>query len=587
MATPKRPPYPLALGPHAFMRFVLEPPAGDDEPGGEAPQDLPVLPTASTVLELLEGERASDVTAVLSGWIRDRRWFRSRTRRIKSIQVRDVVPVPVGDRLAAVVLTDVTYTEGDPELYLIPLTSMTAREAAPILDAGSHAAIARIASATGRRSESLLIDATLDPAFTTALLDAIGSRQRLRGRFGELAGRPEKSFRAVVGADRKALVPAPIRGEQSNSSTIFGDRAILKLYRVTQPGINPDLEVGRALTERGFAQTPAIAGSMDYRPDHGPSMTAVLVNAFVPNQGNLFMHTLDELRGFFERAAAQPPRADGEHLDSAGLLAAARLEPTADVRDVIDAYLETARLAGIRTGELHQALARPGNDATFTPEPFSELYQRSLFQAIVGSTRRSLDLLARRADKLPSSAAADVAQVLERRDLIDVRLRALLSHTFGGMRIRTHGDLHAEQILHTGRDLVIIDFEGEPTRPLSERRLKRSALRDVAGMLRSFHYASYGSLLRPEMGAEIRPENVAALDGWVRTWNRWVGATFLAGYREATDGAPFLPADDGEWATLLDAFLLEKACYELTYELNNRPGWVAIPIRGILQLLGG
>ena len=580
-------PYPLALGPHAFMWFVLEPPAGDDGPAGEIPRDLPVLPAAGTVLELLEGARASDVTSVLSAWIRDRRWFRSRTRRIKSIQIRDVVPVPVGDRMAAVVLIDVTYTEGDPELYLIPLTLMTARDAAPLVDATPHAAISRVGPADGRRSESLLIDAALDPAFTAALLEAIGARRRLRGRAGELAGRPEKSFRDVVGADRTALIPTPIRGEQSNSSTIFGDRAILKLYRVTQPGINPDLELGRALTERGFAQTPAIAGSMDYRPDHGPSMTAVLVNAFVPNQGNLFVHTLDELRGFFERAAAEPPRADGEHLDSAGLLAASRLEPPADIRDVIGAYLVTARLAGVRTGELHQALARPGKDGAFAPEPFSELYQRSLFQAITGSTRRSLDLLARRTAGLPSSAASDVAQVLERRGLVDARLRSLLSHKFGGMRIRTHGDLHAEQILHTGRDLVIIDFEGEPTRPLSERRLKRSALRDVAGMLRSFHYASYGSLLRPDMGADIRPEDVVALDGWVRTWNRWVGATFLTGYREATDGATFLPTDDKEWATLLDAFLLEKACYELAYELNNRPGWVAIPIRGILQLLGG
>ncbi len=123
--------------------------------------------------------------------------------------------------------------------------------------------------------------------------------------------------------------------------------------------------------------------------------------------------------------------------------------------------------------------------------------------------------------------------------------------------------------------------------PLSQRRLKRSALRDVAGMLRSFHYASYGSLLRPEMGPAIRPEDAPALDGWVRTWNRWVGATFLAGYREATAGASFLPSDDADWAALLDVFLLEKACYELAYELNNRPDWVAIPIRGILQLLGG
>ena len=170
---------------------------------------------------------------------------------------------------------------------------------------------------------------------------------------------------------------------------------------------------------------------------------------------------------------------------------------------------------------------------------------------------------------------------------LDSHLRVLLSHKFGGMRIRTHGDLHAEQILYTGRDLVIIDFEGEPTRPLSERRLKRSALRDVAGMLRSFHYASYGSLLRPEMGPAIRAEDTEQLDGWVMTWNRWVDAAFLAGYREAVAGATFLPADDAEWATLLRAFMLEKACYELAYELNNRPGWVRIPIRGILQLLGG
>ena len=580
--------YPLTMGPHAFMWFTLEAPS-PELAGGGAPDtaDLPALPAAGSVLELVNGPRSAAVVAVLSRWIRDRRWFRSRTRRIKGLAIQDVVAVPLGDRQAAVVLAEVTYTDGDPELYLMPLTTMSARDAGAILESTPHAAIARIAASNGRRSESLLIDATLDPAFMTTLLEAIGGKKRFRGRAGELVGRPEKAFRGVVGTSRKALVPTPIKGEQSNSSIIFGDRAILKLYRVTQPGINPDLEVGRALVERGFEQTPAVAGSMDYRPARGEAMTAVLVNALVPNQGNLFMHTLEELRGFFERAAAEPHQADGADLDPAALLATSAETPPLHVHEAIDAYLETARLAGIRTGELHATLAGVRDDPAFRPEPFSELYQRSLYQSIGGSTRRALDLLKRRIDTLPSDAAADAALVLERRGAIDARLRVLLSHKFGGMRTRTHGDLHAEQILHTGRDLFIIDFEGEPTKPLSERRLKRSPLRDVAGMLRSFHYASYGSLLRPEMGAEIRPEDVAALDGWVRTWNRWVGATFLAGYREATAGASFLPSDDAEWAALLDAFLLEKACYELTYELNNRPGWVAIPIRGILQLLGG
>ncbi len=580
-------PYVLALGPHAFMWFTLEAPPPEELTAGGDTADLPVLPAAGSVIELLDDARAAAVVAILSRWIRDRRWFRSRTRRIKRLAIQDVVPVSVGDRQAAVVMTEVSYTEGDPELYLVPLTTMSARDAAPILEGTPHAALARIAPSTGRRTESLLLDATLDPAFMTTLLDAIGAKRRFRGRAGELTGKPERSFRAVVGGDRKALDPTPIRGEQSNSSIIFGERAILKLYRVVQAGINPDLEVGRVLTERGFEQTPAIAGSMEYRPDRGAAMTAVLINAFVPNQGNLFMHTLDELGGFFERAAADPSRPDGAGLDPAGLIRASGDAPPAAVYEAIDTYLETARLAGFRTGELHATLAGAAGDPAFTPEPFSELYQRSLYQSIGGSTRRAMDLLKRRLDSLPEEAAADAALVLERRGAIDARLRVLLSHKFGGMRIRTHGDLHAEQILNTGRDLVIIDFEGEPTKPLSERRLKRSALRDVAGMLRSFHYASYGSLLRPEMGPDIRPGDVEALDGWVRTWNRWVGATFLAGYREATAGASFLPSDDAEWAALLDAFLLEKACYELTYELNNRPGWVAIPIRGILQLLGG
>ncbi len=581
-------PYFLSLGPHAFMWFSLEAPSVEtgDHPTG-IPAALPSLPAAATVVELLHGGRAAAVTAILGEWIRDRRWFRSRTRRIKTIRITDVVPVPVGERIAAMVLADVEYTDGDPESYLVPMTLMSERDAAPILATTPHAAIARVEPADGRRSGALLLDATLDPAFMTAILRLIGRRRRLRGRSGELVGHAERTFRSIVGPEGDVVAPAPIRGEQSNTSVIFGDRSILKLYRVTQPGLHPDVEIGRVLTERGFAQTPAVAGSMDYRPDQGTASTAVIVNAFEPNQGNLFVHTLAELSGFFERAAADPNRMDGDSLDPASLLAASRMDPPAEVRDAIDAYLPTARLAGVRTGELHRTLAGVTDDRAFAPEPFSELYQRSLYQSINGGTRRSLDLLARRRGDLPAGAADDAAQILERRDVVDGRLRALLDHKFGGQRIRIHGDLHAEQILYAGRDLIIIDFEGEPTRPLSERRLRRSALRDVAGMLRSFHYASYGSLLRPDMGAEIRAEDVEALEGWVRTWNRWVGATFLAGYREATEGAAFLPTDDHEWATLLDAFLLEKACYELGYELNNRPAWVAIPIRGILQLLGG
>ena len=580
--------YPLALGPHSFMWFVLEPPTGENAPGSDgSPVELPFVPTPGSLADLFAPARFSAIQPMLRAWIRERRWFRSRTRHIKAIQIRDVIPVPVSGRDAAVVLAEIMYADGDPELYLMPFTILTDAQAEPILESSPNAAVARLGASASGGAGRLLVDATLDPAFMTELLDVIGGRRRLRGRAGDLSGRPDKAFRSIVGTKTDALVPTAIRGEQSNSSTIFGDRAILKLYRVTQPGLNPDLEIGAMLTARGFEQTPAIAGSIEYRPDRGPSMTAALVNAFVPNESNLFVHTLKELGGFFERAAARPRAADLRDLDPINLLTAARLDPPLEVRETIDTFLETARLAGSRTAEMHLALASVADHDAFTPEPFSELYQRSLFQSIGGSTRRSLDLLERRHSTLPDDVRDEATEVLERRGAIDSHLRVLLGHKFGGMRIRTHGDLHAEQILYTGRDLVIIDFEGEPTRPLSERRLKRSALRDVAGMLRSFHYASYGSLLRPEMGPAIRAEDTQQLDGWVMTWNRWVDAAFLAGYREAAGGATFLPADDAEWATLLRAFMLEKSCYELAYELNNRPGWVRIPIRGILQLLGG
>ncbi len=521
--------YVLSMGPHSFMWFVLEPPKHEPaDVGSGGPEDLPLLDAQTDLAQLLSTRHAGWLQPILTAWIRERRWFRSRTRRIKGLEIRDVVPIPVGDRDAAIVLVEVSYTDGDPELYVVPLTTMTIREATPIIEASPHAAILRIVLA-GERRAGLLVDATLDPAFTSAVLEAIGARRRFRGRQGELAGRPERSFGRVVGADHDALTPAPIRGEQSNSSTIFGDRAVLKLYRVTQPGINPDLEIGRTLTRRNFSQTPAIAGSMEYRPDRGTSMTVVLVNQFVANQGNLFQHTLEELGAFFERAAAAPHPVAATDLDPASLLASVGLEPPPEIRLAINSYLDVVRLAGRRTGEMHLALASVDDDPAFTPEPFSEHYQRSIYQSIGGSTRHAIDLLARRIDQLPEGAAVDAALILVGRSRIDRDLRVLLNHKFGGMRIRTHGDLHAEQILYTGRDLEIIDFEGEPAKPLSERRLKRSALRDVAGMLRSFHYASYGSLLRPEMGAAIREEDVEALSDWVRAWNHWVGATFLAG----------------------------------------------------------
>jgi maltose alpha-D-glucosyltransferase / alpha-amylase len=244
-----------------------------------------------------------------------------------------------------------------------------------------------------------------------------------------------------------------------------------------------------------------------------------------------------------------------------------------------------AHLLGTRTGELHQVLASHFDDRAFAPEPFTPLYQRSLYQSVRSTVRQTLRGLSRRLDSLPERGQADARAALALENSIDARLQALLNHRITGMLIRCHGDYHAGQVLYTGRDFVIIDFEGEPGRPLSQRRLRRSALTDVAGMIRSFHYAASGSLLRTEVLAGVRREDTVALETWSRHWYVWVAAAFLRGYRAATEDAEFLPDSEEGWAILLDAFLLQKAFYELNYELNNRPDWVTIPLQGIVSLL--
>jgi maltose alpha-D-glucosyltransferase/alpha-amylase len=257
-------------------------------------------------------------------------------------------------------------------------------------------------------------------------------------------------------------------------------------------------------------------------------------------------------------------------------------EPVPQVaQELIGAYLESARLLGDRTARMHLALADPAGGADFAPEPFSDHYRIGLYHGMIQQANRGLQLLRKRLPHLPEAAQVDGRRVLEFEAQIRERFRPLRDQRIGGVRTRHHGDFHLGQVLYTGKDFVIIDFEGEPQRPLSERRLKRSPLRDVAGMLRSFQYAAWFALPRHV----VRPQALPALESWAAFWTGWVGAEYLNGYFTAARGAPFVPASIEHVRVLLDAFLLEKAVYEIGYELNNRPDWVRIPLRGVQSLL--
>jgi maltose alpha-D-glucosyltransferase / alpha-amylase len=578
-------PYLLTLGPHAFFWFTLESPRSDESKVVITQVQLPTLKVTGEWDSIFQEEARSALEALLPEYLKGRRWFGGKARPLRSVSIPEIVPLPYDSSIAYLSSVVVGYSDGDPEIYVLPLMIATGERADVMQKEFPQALVTHL-----RREgeDAVLCEALWDKNFCNALLAAITRRRRFKGEGGELRALPTRVFRQLYDQSGGNLPASLMQAEQSNTSIRYGNTFILKLFRRVALGVNPDLEIGRFLTEKAaFTHVPRVAGALEYRQNHGEPMTVAILHSFVPNQGDAWKYTLDILDQYFELALThrevQQPPVPQEPLVT---LSEAALPSLA--QETIGSYLASAQLLGQRTAELHLALASDATDPHFAPEPFSTLYQRSIYQTMRSHAARSFPLLRRRLRELPQTVRSDAQQVLEREEDVLKRFQAILGRKITAMRIRCHGDYHLGQVLYTGKDFIIIDFEGEPARPLSERRIKRSPLRDVAGMLRSFHYAAYAALFDQEAEGVYasHPEALAALEPWARFWSQWVSAVFLKTYREAASQASFLPRTREELQILLDAYLLEKAAYELGYELNSRPDWVRIPLRGILQLLG-
>jgi maltose alpha-D-glucosyltransferase/alpha-amylase len=594
-----RSPYFLTIGPHGFMWFDLHQPGEPASGGATTPRDLTTLTIDGSLADLVAPHRRAVLAELLAGWVAQRRWFRGKARKIRTVEITDTIPISNGGFDALLVVLAFQFGEGDPEEYFVPIAAVGVTDALDVLETAPWAGIARLVAdeagveggdapggAVGSSDDRLLVDATRIERFARILLDTMARRRKVRGSASHLAGEADRAVREL-GADAAHLPASPSRAEQSNSSIVVGDRLMLKLYRRLEAGVNPDLEIGRFLTARGFEHVPAVGGMIEYRRPDEAAATLVSAQRFVPNEGDAWEWTLDELGDYLERAITRPEAPDVGPASTASLVERASSPNPDDAREAIGSYLDRVEVLGRRTGELHVVLASEPDDPAFRPEAFSALYQRSLYQSVRTTVHQNLRLLARSLPELPPTVRPAAEAALSSEPEVQQRLGALLQRRLDGQRIRVHGDFHLGQVLHTGRDFMLIDFEGEPGRPLSERRLKRSALTDVTGMIRSFHYAASGSLLRTANQGSVRAEDRPALDAWVRHWYVWASASFLRGYREATAGQPFLPSDDADWAVLLDALLLQKAFYELDYELNNRPDWLTTPLEGISAILSG
>ena len=511
------------------------------------------------------------LSSQLPEYLLKQRWFGGKARQMSSVEVVDTLPIPVGRANAYLFIAVVRYADGTEEYYSIPLIR-------------SESAGAEGLKVPGPAGGSMMLaDGLKNAAFLTAIGQLIEKGTAISGEQGELRGRQTSAYSRLSPESIEGLTPKPVGAEQSNTSIIYGDRLILKFFRRIQEGINPDLEIGQFLTEKtALTSVPPLAGMLEYRSRDGKTIAQGMLQKFVPNQGDAWSFTLRSLADFYDAARKTVSVGVG---DAASSVMASRhqVKGIPDcAHSSVELYLAAAELLGQRTAEMHLALASDASDPAFAPEPFTMESQQALEQSMTGLLVRVFALLRDKCKYLPVEWRGKAEELARHEDAIAARFNTALRQPIRAMRTRIHGDYHLGQVLRTETDFVIIDFEGEPARSIEERRVKRSPLQDVAGMLRSFHYAAFAPLLGED---RIQGVDLVRMSEWADAWNGWVSERFLAKYFATAKGASYLPASESETQTVLDLHTLEKAIYELGYELNNRPTWVGIPLQGIAKLL--
>jgi trehalose synthase-fused probable maltokinase len=516
----------------------------------------------------------------LPEFLRGQRWFGGKAQAIRAVEVMDIVPFDMPTAVAYFVLVRVRYYDEPDETYFVPLIQISAEAAIP---QGAKVKTASHMELRGEHSGTIfLYDATASKPFLSSLLTSIWEDRTFRAENGEVRLIHSPVLERLAPSSDGGLMPKLMRAEQSNSSVVYGDRLVLKVFRRVEQGINPDLEIGWFLTENtAYRNVPLMAGYMEYRGDDGTRMILGILQSFVANQGDAWEFTLQEVQRYLKGIPATEVSHVPE-LPGRSVLALAERSIPDEWQQFFGTYLDSAQLLGRRTAELHLALSKAVGNPAFDPEPYSPLDQRAFCKGALHLLRRNLRLLRQQEPTLPADIHDEAQKVLDSGPELERRFRCFEGRDLTALRTRIHGDYHLGQVLVSGDDFVIIDFEGEPARPLADRRRKQSPLQDVAGMLRSFHYAAYAPLVGAWPSAMSLSMNT--FGPWAYFWQMCVSAAFLHSYFATARSAPFVSRDPQELAAILEVHLLEKAVYELGYELNNRPAWVRIPLSGIAQL---
>ena len=567
-------PYSLTLAPYGFFWFALRPVRVKVELTDEQVTALARQWAGEDSAVLGSPERVADLVSSLPHeWLTSQRWFRGKSREVTAVELLDhAVLAPDRGPQVLLAITRVRFAEGDPDVYLIPLTLRAPHDSADD--------VKPICCVPVDARDVEIFEALADPSSGEALLQAVFSEETIASAKGELRGRRTTALDAD---GERALPMRRISAEQSNTSLVFGDRYVLKLFRKLESGINPDLEISGFLTEStDFSAIPALLGWMDYTSGEGPPASVIGLFEYVPNSGDAWTHTLKALDRFFisaGRSAADPSSVSGQE----------------SLRRMGGEYFQIAGRLGELTARMHLALASAGTEhPDFGAEPITDEVSRHWTEAAQRHVGGVMDEVRRRLDALPGAfppgVQNQVAALVREAPNLRVQMDDLrLLRESGCLSVRIHGDYHLGQVLRSTvddgqREWVVLDFEGEPARPLDERRARLSPLKDVAGMLRSFDYAVRMALSTQKVSDLMMR---AGLETWAQAWLRQVRSGFLSAYRTTIAGARLVPDDPPTFERVLAAFELEKAVYELGYEMNNRPDWLWVPIAGIHAIVQG
>ncbi len=487
----------------------------------------------------------------LPEFLRRQRWYAGKARELETVRLADAVRPESFPASSFLALSEAEFDEGRPETYFLPLAIASGRDARRV---GREAPERVIATWETPGGPAALYDGLADPGTCWALLTAIESNRSAPTGRGEIRALRTTAFDRARGPVGLPLEVIPKTTEQSNSVVLFDHRLLMKVFRRIEPGINPDFEIGKFLSEETrFDRIPQTAGTIEYHCNGREPATLAVLQTLVLNQGTGWDHALGELRAFYERVD-RPDTAD---------------DPVA-AEALVGSYPAAAALLGRRTAELHRALASDESDPDFAPEPLTVSDLSCLRESMRDQFARTLEVLedSLGQGRFSASDEAQARQVLDQASGLMAELDALPAARPGSTRIRCHGDYHLGQVLRVDDDFVILDFEGEPARPLDARRRKETPMKDVVGMLRSFDYAAYAALFER---TRDRSADYDRLAPWARLWAARASTAFLDAYRAAVGSADFIPADPDVFGLLLRLFTLDKALYEALVRAEQSP----------------